>query len=124
MTVLQTIKTMAAGIGTIMAGPSLQGGGSPWLRGKAWWASVESSSRVCRPSPSPSGGPQHFSLSQRPLGLFPRPYVMLQRNRSDLILSCGQVPLKHVHSKFCDNSMINLPFLPLYQVVSDGLWAL
>ena len=74
--------------------------------------------------PVPQRGPQHFSLSHWPLGLFPRPYVMLQRNRSDLILSCGQVPLKHVHSKFCDNSMINLPFLPLYQVVSDGLWAL
>ena len=42
-------------------------------------------SRVCRPSPSPSGGLQHFSLSQWPLGLFPRPYVMLQRNRSGLV---------------------------------------
>ena len=34
--------------------------------------------------PSPSGT-QRFSLSQWLLGLFPRPFVMLQRNRSDWV---------------------------------------
>ena len=63
--------------------------------------------------PVPQRGPKRFSLSQWPLGLFPRPYVMLQRNRSGLVISCGQVPLKHSHSKLCDNSMINLPFSPI-----------
>jgi hypothetical protein len=63
--------------------------------------------------PVPQRGPKRFSLSQWPLGLFPRPYVMLQCNRGGLVHILGQVPLKHVHSKFRVRSMINLPFLPL-----------
>jgi hypothetical protein len=35
--------------------------------------------------PVPQRGPQHFSLSRLPSGLFPRRFVMLQRNKSNLV---------------------------------------
>ena len=74
--------------------------------------------------PVPQRGPKRFSLSQWPLGLFPRPYVMLQRNRSGLvhILRAGpaqahpfQIPCQQ-HDK--------LTFFATLPVISDGLWAL